>query len=177
MKTLFYIITVCYSVCATVYASDNTTLSTDPETQITFMDDEATSTSRHVDNKNVIKFEGYSVGTKITDQYANNGLIFGSPTGGFEGYIQKNIGMNSGLVLGSVTGSSTMYFTIVNPFEAGYPQMTVDKISFDLRNNSWTGEVFIYWYDDTRVLLGQTTQTAYGEQHYVLEASGIDSYS
>ncbi len=126
-------------------------------------------TQQEGQDSNIITFSEFPLGTYITDQYSNRGIIFG----GDSPFISPD-GANptSPVLSGTPLFQGAIEGRFVNP-NNGITPITVSSFSLDAGYFDVVGTTRIEWFDRYDNKLGEQINSALGIEHFVIEGGGI----
>jgi uncharacterized repeat protein (TIGR01451 family) len=120
-------------------------------------------------DSNIITFSEFPVGTYITDQYSNRGIIFG----GDSPFISTDRSNPTSPVLsGTPLFQGAIEGRFVNPKD-GITPITVSAFSLDVGYFDTNGTTRIEWFDLNGNKLGEQTNSVIGIEHFNIEGYNI----
>ena len=119
-----------------------------------------------------ITFSEFSIGTNISTQYSNQGIVFG----GDSPFITTDSSNPTSPVLsGTPQFAGAIEGRFVNP-EDGTTPITVTSFSLDAGYFDSIGSVRVSWFDLSGNLLGQQVNATFGIETFLIEDEGISSW-
>lgn len=117
-----------------------------------------------------ITFDEVPLGTVITDQYINRGVVFAAHEKAFTTSDGANV--NSPVLSGTPLFSGPIRFRLVSPSDASVPRAS-SNVAFDIGYLNADGGVVVSWFDRAGNLMGYRPTVGTGIQRFVIVGDGI----
>jgi hypothetical protein len=159
------------SICGTAktFTPNQQTGAVSGSTSQYVMSTDVYKTQQEEQDSNVITFSEFPLGTYITNQYSNRGIIFG----GDSPFITTD-GSNptSPVLSGTPQFQGTIEGRFVNP-NNGITPITISSFSLDAGYFDDVNTTRIEWFDQYDNKLGERINSALGIEHFNIEGSNI----
>ena len=163
----------CLLVCVLFVFLSNISFCVGDETEPGTSPDSPDQYSQSSGGGALITFDEFDVGTYITDQYADLGIVFG----GDRPYIVNDASNPSSPVLtGTPTHRGEIKCYFVDPTDGMSPR-PVSSFSLNAGYFNSLGSTRIEWFDLYGTKLGDALNTEYGIQHFDITGNDIASWS